>query len=69
MALKILINAEFCTISFPPHLIKLINLFLAALGLHCCTQAFSSCGEQGLLLLVVLGLLIGMASLVAEYGF
>ena len=22
-------------------------LFLAALGLHCCTQAFSSCGKQG----------------------
>ena len=24
-------------------------LFLAVLGLHCCTPAFSSCGEQGLL--------------------
>ena len=24
-----------------------INLFLAALGLRCCAQAFSSCGEQG----------------------
>ena len=24
-------------------------LFLAALGLHCCAWAFSSCGEQGLL--------------------
>ena len=24
-------------------------LFLTVLGLHCCTQAFSSCGEQGLL--------------------
>ena len=22
-------------------------LFLAALGLHCCTRAFSSCGEGG----------------------
>ena len=26
-----------------------IYLFLAALGLHCCTRAFSSCSEQGLL--------------------
>ena len=25
--------------------LKLINLFLAALGLRCCTWAFSSCGE------------------------
>jgi len=25
-----------------------IYLFMAALGLHCCTLAFSSCGEQGL---------------------
>ena len=24
-----------------------IYLFLAALGLHCCAQAFSSCGERG----------------------
>ena len=28
---------------------KVIYLFLAALGLHCCTQPFSSCGERGLL--------------------
>ena len=26
----------------------IIFLFLAALGLHCCAQAFSSCGEWGL---------------------
>ena len=31
--------------------IYLLNLFLAALGLHCCAWAFSSCGERGLLLL------------------
>ena len=43
-------------------------LFLAALGLHCCTRAFSSCGKQGLLLVVVHGLLIAVASLVAEHG-
>ena len=29
--------------------LDLINLILAVLVLHCCTLAFSSCGEQGLL--------------------
>ena len=28
-------------------------LFLSALGLRCCARAFSSCGEQGLLFVVV----------------
>ena len=42
-------------------------LFLAALGLLCCVRAFSSCGEQGLLFVVVWGLLIVVDSLV-EYG-
>ena len=46
----------------------LINLFLAALGLHCCAQAFSSCGEWGLLFIAVHGFLIAVASLVAEHG-
>ena len=46
----------------------LINLLLAALGLHCCMQAFSSCGERGLLFVAVHGLLIAVASLVAEHG-
>jgi len=44
-----------------------IYLLLAALGLHCCVQAFSSCSEQGLLLIVVRGLPIAVASLVAEH--
>ena len=43
-------------------------LFLAALGLRCCTWAFSSYGEQGLLFVVVHRLLIAVASLVAEHG-
>ena len=43
-----------------------IYLFLAALGLHCCTRAFSSCSEQGLLFFVARGLLIVVASLVAD---
>ena len=42
--------------------------FLAALGLHCCTRAFSSCGKRGLLLFAVGGLLIAVASLVVEHG-
>ena len=43
---------------------KFIYLFLAALGLHC-AQAFSSCGERGQLF-IVRGLLIAVASFVAE---
>ena len=47
------------------------------LGLCCCVRAFSSCGERGLLYVVVRGLLdvagrgllIAVASLVAEHGF
>ena len=39
-----------------------IYLFLAALGFHCCAQASSSCGEQGLLFIAVGGLLIAVAS-------
>ena len=45
-----------------------IYLFLAALGLCCCTWAFSSCGKRGLLFVAVRGLLIVVASLVAEHG-
>ena len=44
-----------------------IYLFLAALGLCCYWQAFSSCGEQGLLF-AVHGLLDVVASLVVERG-
>ena len=47
--------------------IYFIYLFLAVLGLHCCVRAFSSCGEQGLLFVVVRGLLIAVASLVTEH--
>ena len=46
----------------------LIYLFLAVLGVCCCTQAFSSCGERGLLFVAVRGLLIEVASLAAEHG-
>ena len=43
-------------------------LFLAVLDLHCCVRAFSSCGERGLLISVVHGLLIVMASSVMGHG-
>ena len=43
-------------------------LLLAALGLCCCTQAFLSCGEWGLLFVAVSGLLIAVASLAVEHG-
>ena len=48
--------------------IYFIYLVLAVLGLRCCTGAFSSCGEQGLLFVEVRGLLIAVASVVAEHG-
>ena len=38
-----------------------LSIYLAVLGLHCCAWAFSSCGERGLLFIVV-------ASLVTEHG-
>ena len=43
-------------------------LCLSALGLRCCVQAFSSCGERGLLFVAVRGLLIAVASLVVGHG-
>ena len=46
---------------------KFIYLFfMVTLGLQCCVQAFSSCGEQGLLFIVVHRLLIAVASLVVQ---
>ena len=47
---------------------KCFYLFLAVLGFRCCTQAFSSCGERGLLFAAVHGLLTAVAPLVAEHG-
>ena len=43
-------------------------LFLAALGLCCCVQTFSSCSSGGSSLLVELGLLTAEASLAVEHG-
>ena len=41
---------------------------LAASGLPRCAWAFSSCGERGLLFVVVRRLLIAVASFVAEHA-
>ena len=43
-------------------------LFLAALDHRYCARAFSSCGEWGLLFVVVRGLLITVTSLVVAHG-
>ena len=48
--------------------IYLIYLFLAALGFRCCARAFSSCRERRPLFVAVRGLLIAVASPVAEQG-
>ena len=53
---------------FKNKFILLIFNFLAVLGLRCYVWAFSSCGEWGLLSVAVSGLLIVVASLVAEHG-
>ena len=42
---------------------------MAMSGLRCCTRAFSSCGEWGLLFLAARGLLIAVASPVWSTGF
>ena len=46
-----------------------LNLFMfGCTGSFLLAPAFSSCGEQGLLFAAVCGLLIAVASLVAEHG-
>ena len=61
-------TCPFSSSSFFFKFIYFIYLFLAVLGLCCFMRAFSSCSERGLLFLVVRGLLIAVASLVAEHG-
>ena len=46
----------------------LIFIYFAILGHHCFVSAFfSSCGKQGLLFIMVCGLLIVVVSLVSEH--
>ena len=47
--------------------LKKFYLFLAVLCLHCFAQVFSSCSEQGLLIVAVHGLLNEVASLVEDH--
>ena len=63
-------NAKRCShfFVFNKFIYLFIYLFLAALGLCCCAWAFLSSGEQGLLFVVVHGLLTVLASLVVEHG-
>ena len=44
----------------------LLYLFLAVLGLRCCAQVFSSCGDRGQSLEAAHGLLTAAASPAAE---
>ena len=60
-------SSFFSFLFFKNKFIYFIYLFLAALGLHCCARAFSSCGEPGILFVVVRRLLIAVASLVVEH--
>ena len=53
---------------FPPIHDSHLFLFWAVLGLQCCLWAFSRCGEQGLLFVVVCRLLTAVVSLAAEHG-
>ena len=73
-------NSDWCEVILPRsfflNLKKIIYLFiiiiiiiiLAALGLHCCARAFSSCSERGLFFVAVCRLLTAVASLVVEHG-
>ena len=53
---------------FSALLLLFLNLFLAALGLRCFVRAFSSCGEWGLLFVVMCGALGARASVIVARG-
>ena len=57
----------FTKVFFKIYLFSYYYYFLAVVGLCCCERAISSCSELGLLFLAVCGLLIVVASLVAEH--
>ena len=65
--IKLSSGQKFLSFLFFIYLLNILIDLLAALGLHCCAWAFSSCGERGLLFLLVRRLLIAVASLVAEH--
>ena len=47
--------------------VNVIFSFLVVLGLRCFAPVFPSCSERGLLFVAMFGLLIAVASLVAEH--
>ena len=60
----------FIEVEFIKHNINLLKsyLFLAALGLHCCTWTFSSCGRAGTTLLIVVASLVTDHDLQGEWA-
>ena len=66
--LAIIMNVVFVSFAVLFFTVDFFIFFRAALGFHCCVRAFSSCGERGLLVIAVPGLLIAVASLVVEHG-
>ena len=65
---SLVISIHFLKSFFVVVKIYLFHLFtFGCAGSSCCAWAFSSCGEQGLLFVAVCGLLIAVASLVAEH--
>ena len=58
-----------CLLTRPPFLFTLfMYLFLALSGSHCCTGLSLVVASRGYSLVAVRGLLLGVASLVAEHG-
>ena len=54
---------------FADNVIIIIVIILAALGLHCCERAFSSCGERGLLFVAVPGFSLRWLLLLRSTGY
>ena len=64
----LLIELSTITVVFFCFFFVFIYLFLAVWGLHCCTRAFSSCGERGPLPVAMRGPLTVVASPAVEHG-
>ena len=64
----VIVYIPFCILCFLNKFIFIYLSLLAVLGLRCFARAFSSCGEWGLVFIELRGLLIVVASLVAEHG-
>ena len=61
------LTQSYCSVDIFLKIYLFIHLFiLVVVDLCCCARVFSNCGEQGLLFVVVCGILTVVASLVAE---